>query len=303
MKEFVYKEVGKRERIDVYLKNCLGVSRAKIQELIKDGRVQVNGVELKVSYYLRDNDIILVEETIDSLKPLKVEPQKGFLSILYEDSHIIVLNKPSGLVTHPVRTGSEETLLNYILFHTLLVGGGSLRPGVVHRLDKDTSGVILFTKTEFAYENIVAQFKSRQVEKEYIALVKGSFSSPLKEVEMVISKDKREPLKMEEGFLRGKKSITRLRAVGYMRDKNISLVKAEPITGRTHQIRLVLSSLGFPIIGDKKYGVLSPLISRVGLHSSKISLIHPENGSRISFSAPLPTDMLNIVNTEILKEL
>jgi len=221
---------------------------------------------------------------------MEIEPEEGILDIIYEDEEIIVINKSPGVLTHPTFSVKKGTLINKLVFHTSLSDiGALLRPGVVHRLDKDTSGVIVFAKTDFTHRNLVEQFKNRKVEKIYLAVVEGKFYPEEKEVEFTVSPSKDNPTIMKVHYLRGKKTLTRIKVLKYF-DK-VTLVQARPVTGRTHQIRITLAHLGFPIIGDKKYGgEKSELISRTALHSYKLSFQHSGTGRFQTFCAPVPED-------------
>lgn len=303
MRVIVYKEEGKRERVDVYLKGLLNLSREKIKEFLKVGIISINDVVSEPSYQLRNGDIIKIKGELPDYNVESVEAEEGELQVLYEDDYILVVNKSAGVITHPTTLETKGTLLNFALSHSPLAGGSFLRLGIVHRLDKETSGVIVLSKKELSYENLVTQFKNRQVYKEYLALVKGRFPSTPKEIEFTIYPDKKKYTNMKVQYLRGKKTITQASIVEYIKDKNLSLVKAVPITGRTHQIRVALSSIGFPIIGDRKYGVVSSYINRVALHSYKISFKHPLKGDKVLFKAPLPYDFRSLIQDEILRKI
>jgi len=298
--QLIYRQADKKERIDNYLKRYLGLSRERIKELLKDGSISINSKKVKPSYCLHDNDKIEIKNSLPCSNEGYIEPQSGFLEILYEDIHILVVNKPSGIITHPTSNVQKDTLVNYVLFHTQIAGGLPSRPGVIHRLDRETSGVIVFAKTQFAYENLVQQFKNRQVDKEYLALVKGHFLSGSRNIEFSISPDKKAGTTMEVHYLRGKKTITKIDAIKYLKCYDITLVKVKPVTGRTHQIRLALASIGYPIIGDTKYGVKSVVINRVALHAYRISFYHPLEKTKIVFTAPLPPDLSAIIKPEFL---
>jgi len=303
VKEIIYCENSKRERIDIYLRKCLGFSREKIKEFLNSETIAVNGKKVGPAYLLHNKDRIEIKKLLVSQLENGIEPQKGYLEILHEDEHVIVINKPSGIITHPTAGISRGTLLNYVFFHTRLAGGSYPRTGVVHRLDRETSGVIIFSKTEISYESLIQQFKNRQIGKEYLALVKGFFSPGSRNIEFTVFPDKKERTTMEVHYLRGKKTVTRIDAVEYLGSHDITLVKAKPVTGRTHQIRLALASVGYPIIGDKKYGVSSSLINRVALHSYRISFRHPCGGDSVLFTAPLPEDLSAIIKPELLAQL
>ncbi len=277
------------ERIDKYLRNYLPLSRERIQKLIKCGSIVVNEKKVEPSYKLKIGDTIeIIQKEVETFS--LIPPENLPLDIIYEDEDIIVINKPSGILTHPTYHSIKGTLLNRILAHTRLSSvGAPLRPGVVHRLDKETSGVIVFAKSDSAYWDLVEQFKNRRVEKIYLAFVYGKFTPREKEVEFTIVPDRENPTRMKVKFLKGKKAITRIRVLKYC--NNFSLVEVKPLTGRTHQIRLTLKYLGFPILGDFKYGMESELIERTALHAYKLSFYHPRKSEKVEFTAPLPDDL------------
>jgi len=293
-KKIIYQD-KKRERIDAYLKTYLRISRERTKLLLKEGLILVRNSEVEPSYILKNGDEILIKEgCLDRATENKLLPEKYQLEIIYYDNDIIVINKPSGILTHPTEKVKSGTMVNFLLDITSLPDTGNpLRPGVVHRLDRDTSGAMVFARTYSAWENLVLQFKNRMVEKEYLAIVKGNFYPLRKEVEFTVSRSKENhTIKMEVHYLKGKKAVSIIEAIQYI--DGLTLVKVKPLTGRTHQIRLTLSHLGYPIIGDAIYGIKSPLISRVALHSYKISFYHPSTKERCQFKANIPDDFLKI---------
>ncbi len=277
-------------RIDKFLKEKTGISRERIKKLIEEGKILVNNKKIEPSYLLKENDIIkIIEEEIKSQNEIK--PEKGEIDIIYEDESIIVVNKPAGILTHPTHYIKTGTLINFLLYHTKLSNiGAPYRPGVVHRLDKETSGIIVFAKDNFSYWSLIEQFKNRIIKKEYYAIVEGKFPEKKKIVEFKVFPDKENPTKMKVHFLKGKDALTEIEVEKY--SENYTLLKIKPITGRTHQIRLTLSYLGYPIIGDEKYGRKNNLIGRMALHSYRISFIHPKHKKNVEFFASLPEDFL-----------
>ncbi len=294
-RKLIYENESGRERVDRYLKEHLGVSRERIKEYLKDGRILVNGKVAAPSCMLQQNDEITFNDDSFSGKAALIHPEPGNLEIIYSDVDIVAVNKPAGVITHPTNKILTGTLVNFLLYHTTLSSAGlPLRPGVVHRLDRETSGVIVFARTDTARENIISQFRNREVEKEYLAIVKGRFSPEKREVEFTVSHEKDNHMKMEVGYLRGKKALTIVEVDKYLGE--LTLVKAKPVSGRTHQIRLTLAHLGYPIIGDLKYGVKSDLIGRSALHSRRIVLSLPSTGRKVELKAEMPDDFLRIIN-------
>ncbi|MFN4227602.1 MAG: RluA family pseudouridine synthase [Candidatus Ratteibacteria bacterium] len=282
-------------RIDKFLKQELKISREKIKKLIEENKIVVNEKKIEPSYVLKKNDVIKIYAFEDLIDKEIIKPEKGEIDIIYEDEDIIVINKPSGIITHPTPKIKSGTLLNYILYHTKLSNiGAPYRMGVVHRLDKETSGVIVFAKNDFSYWSLIEQFKNRLVKKEYYAIVEGKFPEKKKIVEFKVSPDKENPTKMKVHFLKGKEAFTEIEVEKYIDD--LTLLKIKPITGRTHQIRLTLSYLGYPILGDTKYGQKkAEIVNRLALHSYKINFIHPKTGQYLEFYASFPEDFKKIL--------
>ncbi|HUV16245.1 MAG TPA: RluA family pseudouridine synthase [Pelolinea sp.] len=289
------------ERIDKYLTTCIPeYSRAQIQRLIAEGFVLVNDIQPRKSgLMLEKNDRIDIRFPLP--EPLDLVAEKIPLDILYEDKNVLFINKPAGMVVHPSAGHYSGTLVHAILSHLPdLEGiGGKKRPGIVHRLDKDTSGIILIAKNQESLRWLQRQFKSRDVEKKYIALVDGRPSTPKGRIIASIYRDKAHRKKMAiapEG--RGKHAETEYSTLKKFRDH--TLLSAHPITGRTHQIRVHLSSIQLPIVGDKVYGLKHPSINidRHFLHASEIVIRLPGEKRKTKFSAGLPVEL-----NQILKNL
>ncbi len=284
-----YKDSGKR--IDQFLvEKDFSLSRARIQTLIKDGFVKVNNKEVKCSYKVKLSDNIHL--IIPSEKPLELRPEPIDFEIIYEDPYVIVIDKPAGLVIHPAPGHYQGTLVHGLLYKCKDLSGigGVLRPGIVHRLDKDTSGIMLVAKNDLSHTHLMNQFKEGIIEKEYWALVHG----PVKEKEGIINMPiTRHPVKRKQMYVSesGKKAITLWRKIADL-SNDIALISANPRTGRTHQIRVHLSYIGYPILGDHIYGrKRGRFVSRQMLHSKRIAFQHPGTGKKLEFSSHLPEDM------------
>ncbi|RLB12653.1 MAG: RluA family pseudouridine synthase [Deltaproteobacteria bacterium] len=284
-----YKDSGKR--IDQFLvEKDFSLSRARIQTLIKDGFVKVNNKEVKCSYKVKLSDNIHL--IIPSEKPLELRPEPIDFEIIYEDPYIIVIDKPAGLVIHPAPGHYQGTLVHGLLYkcNDLSGIGGVLRPGIVHRLDKDTSGIMLVAKDDLSHRHLINQFKEGIIDKEYWALVHG----PVKEKEGIINMPiTRHPVKRKQMYVSesGKKAITLWRKIADL-SNDIALISANPRTGRTHQIRVHMSYIGYPILGDHIYGrKRGRFASRQMLHSKRIAFQHPGTGKKLEFSSHLPEDM------------
>lgn len=279
------------ERIDRFVaQNLPGVSREFCKKLIENRMITVNGQFVRPSQKLQKNDIVEIPDKIER-PSCTLEPDHGNLEILYEDEHIIIINKQPGVLTHPLPGQTRGTLVNVILAHTTLSSIGlPFRPGVVHRLDRDTSGCIIFAKTEKAHLNLVEQFKNRTIRKSYRAVVEGLFSKEIKEISVPLYVEKNGSGKVSVKFGRGKEAKTEIRVIGA--GKNATYLEARPITGRTHQIRVSLAFIGHPVLGDTRYGRFSVLIGRQALHAYSISFSHPETKRILTCTAKLPGDMV-----------
>lgn len=291
------------KRIDQYLSNLLPLSRTAIQKLIEEGLVSVNKKGVKTNYKIHPDDEIEVYIPCPAPTPLIPEPIP--LNILYEDEHILVVNKPSGLVVHPAPGHDSGTLVNALLYHCKdLKGiGGRERPGIVHRLDKDTSGVLIVAKSDFVHRHLSKQFKLHTVHRVYIALVQGVMKKNSGIIDIAIGRDTKDRKKISPRTVKPKHAITHFRVM--KRYKDATLIELKPMTGRTHQLRVHLSHLHHPVAGDKTYGgkgygKLGKLdIERLMLHALKLGITHPMTDSYIEFEAPLPEDMRGVMDAKL----
>jgi 23S rRNA pseudouridine1911/1915/1917 synthase len=275
-------------RLDTYLTQVLPTfSRAYLQKLIVQGHVLVNGQRTKANRRLNKVDRITVE-----LPPLSVRPLAELISltIIYEDEDILVIDKPAGLTVHPAPGHPSHTLVNAVLAHCpgLAMSDELMRPGIVHRLDKDTSGLIVIAKNDFAREYLAAQFKSRSVTKGYLVLVKGRLSPEKGIVEAPIGRDpgSRRRMAIVET---GKEASTQYQVREYL--DNYTLVEVTPLTGRTHQIRVHLSAIGYPVVGDAIYGTKSAYLNRQFIHACRLGFRLPSTKQYQEFTSPLPMDL------------
>jgi 23S rRNA pseudouridine1911/1915/1917 synthase len=276
-------------RLDKFVgEKCPELSRTRAQKLIAAGSITVNGRPAKASLKLDVGD--RVDVVIPPEPPSHLSPEAIPLRIIYEDSDLLVVDKPAGLAVHPAPGHPSHTLVNAVLDHLpgLAEDDASLRPGIVHRLDKDTSGLILVAKNRLAHENLSDQFKSRSVSKSYLVLVRGRLEPEEGVIEAAIGRDPRNRQRMAV-VSRGREARTKYRVVKYL--GKYTLLQISPETGRTHQIRVHLAAIGFPVVGDTVYGVPSPYLSRQFLHASKIGFRLPSTGEYVEFSSPLPPDL------------
>lgn len=292
------------QRLDVWLHSLHpDISRARLQQWIRTAQVKVNQSGQKPGYIIREGDQVHVEPP--PAVPVELTPEEIPLSILYEDNDILVLDKPAGLVVHPAPGHAGGTLVNALLHHCQdLAGiGGELRPGIVHRLDKDTSGVMVVAKNEQAMQGLSHSFKSRHVHKHYLALVRGQVTPETGRIETLIGRDPHHRKRMSAKVQRGRKAITNYRIRESFTEATLLDIEIE--TGRTHQIRVHMAHIGHPILGDSEYGrARAPAgnsrVERQMLHAACLALLHPRTGLPLEFTAPLPADMRTWI--QILRE-
>ena len=295
-------------RLDGYLASQIeGWSRARLQRLIESEDVLVNGKPAKPSYKLREHDELEVELIAPALTSFTPEPIP--IEIVYEDETLVVVNKPAGLVVHPAAGIHSGTLANALAYHfQQLPNASSVRPGIVHRLDRDTSGLLVVAKTEAALENLSDQFRARTVYKSYAALVHGRVNSDSGKIEQPLARDPSNRTRM--AVVRGGRSALTLYRVN-RRFNRFTLLDVELKTGRTHQIRVHLAWLKHPVVGDETYGggrdntIQDPklksqirALNRHFLHAERLAFEHPASGERVLFHSPLPPELSNLL-TEI----
>jgi 23S rRNA pseudouridine1911/1915/1917 synthase len=284
------------KRLDQFLRERLPqYSRARLQDWIEQGRVLVNGSPDKRSYLLKGAERIHVRPS--DLAPLRATPEDLPLEVLYEDADVIAINKPAGMVVHSGAGQHSGTLVNALLhrFGKLSSVGGDLRPGIVHRLDRFTSGVILVARGDTAHRNLAEQFASRQVEKIYVALVHGRVQNDQGRMDTPIARDPVRRVRMTARLAHGRQAITSYQVL--KRFANFSLLEVKIGTGRTHQIRVHLASVGHPVAGDKLYGAPVGALGRYFLHARQIAFSSPGTGERITVSAPLPAELEDYLGT------
>jgi len=294
-------------RLDHYLRDVLGFSRSHAKKLIDSGYVKVNGGILKAGKMVLSTDDIVVDDSADEIFEIKAEPLK--CEILFEDDDFLALNKPSGVITHPSEeTGQYSgTIVNQTLKKVEVGAGDPLRPGIVHRLDKDTSGVLLIAKTKVAFSYLVDLFKSRSIKKTYLALVCGILEHKKGIIDSPISRSSRDRKKMDisnDHEAKEAKSLYRVLDEFSVDGADfVSLVEIDLLTGRTHQIRVHMKAIGHPVVGDNVYGKRSVNscfekifgLNRQFLHAHLLEFKHL-NGKKIKITAPLPMDLQNVLN-------
>ncbi|NYV27538.1 RluA family pseudouridine synthase [Streptobacillus felis] len=280
------------ERIDVYLSRILDETRSRIQELIKSENILVNDKKTKASYKVSAGDNILVE--IPEVKEVDIKAQNIDIDIVYEDEYLAIINKYAGMVVHPSKGHEENTLVNAIMFKIKDLSGinGDLRPGIVHRLDKNTSGLIIIAKDDKTHNRLTEMFKNKEIKKIYYAIVKGNIKKKSGRIETMIGRNPNDRKKMAV-VESGKLAITNYEVVDS--NEKYSLVKVNLETGRTHQIRVHLSHFFFPILGDDVYGRKDEY-ERQMLHAYSLEFIHPITNKEIKVLGQIHKDFINALN-------
>ena len=282
-------------RLDKYLMNKTDISRSKIQEMIKQELVLLNGKKTKNSYVLKLNDVI--EITGELKEETDANPEKMDLDIVYEDDDLMVINKPSGLVVHPAAGHFSGTLVNGLLAHTnnLSTNNGNIRPGIVHRIDKDTSGLLVVAKNDKTHEALSKQLKDKTLSRIYVALVQGRINHDTGTIDAPIGRDINDRKKMCVTDQNSKEAITHFKVIE--RYKNATLIECKLETGRTHQIRVHMSYIKHPIINDPVYGSRKK-VNDFGqmLHAKEIGFIHPRTKKYMTFKCDTPKEFNEIVS-------
>ena len=279
-------------RLDVFLSRSLpDISRSKIHAIIKDGRAKVNGKVAKPAFFLKAFDKIQL--SLPEIPKQSLQPYPFEVNIIYEDDDVIVVNKPSGITVHPPHAGCANTLVNALIYMKKeLAPVSPLRPGVVHRLDNETSGVMVLAKNSRSYLNLVEQFRQRAVRKEYRAIVWGVMAKEHQVVDMPLARDSRNRLQMKVSFLNSKNACTEINVADRLSDATVLSLKIH--TGRMHQIRVHLKFLGYPIAGDRKYGKKDHC-GQMLLHAYKLGFNHPSGNDFREFVAPLPERFVKFI--------
>ena len=283
-------------RLDQFLAGELKEhSRSYIQKLIKEGRVTVGDKKEKPGCRLKVEDSVVI--CVPPLKELEVLPEKMDLDIIYEDEDVVVVNKARGMVVHPAAGNLNGTLVNALLYHCKNLSGinGVIRPGIVHRLDKDTSGIMICAKNDAAHLSLSQQIQAKTAQRTYLAVVRGNIKTDSGVIETLIARDKNDRKKMAVVKEGGRYAVTEYEVLE--RFGKYTIVRCRLRTGRTHQIRVHMEYLGYPLVGDPKYSPMKTPFSIQGqaLHSQTLEFTHPRTGERLSFEAPLPEDMHKIV--------
>lgn len=312
--EFIIPEGKQKERLDVFLTNSIeNATRSKVQKLIESKNVTVNGKFVKASYLIQPKDVIFAIQPI-APRPEKAEPEDIPLDIVYEDEYLLIINKPAGMVTHPAYSNYTGTLVNALLHHSNKLSNinEDFRPGIVHRIDKETSGLLVVAKDDWTHAKLAEQFSKHTTEREYWAVAWGIFKERKGEINHNIARSKKDRKKFTYSQTEGKTAKTLYEVITEY--DFTSLVKLNLKTGRTHQIRVHLSSINHPIFGDPTYGGrelvcgsslpkiknrlhnLLKIIPRQALHAKTLGFIHPKKNEFVRFDSELPEDMKTLIS-------
>ena len=273
-------------RIDSYLADKLSISRSKVQKLIKEDKVQVNGKNINANYLVKANDEIAINDDLNY--EITIEPENIPLDVIYEDNDLMVINKESGMVVHPAPGHYTKTLVNALLYRFNISKTSNMRPGIVHRLDKDTSGLMLVAKNEETHEKLASMIANKEVERHYLAITEGVIKSDTGTIDAPIGRDPNNRQKMQVTDVNAKNAITHFK--GLERFKKNTLIECILETGRTHQIRVHLAYIGYPILNDPTYS--KGKCSEFGqmLHSTSIKFKHPRTNEELYFKVEPPQE-------------
>ncbi|MDP4096914.1 RluA family pseudouridine synthase [Paenibacillus sp. P96] len=293
--EWTVDPAAAKNRIDKYIADRMtDVSRSQIQLWIGDGRVLVNGAAVKANYKVLENDRI--ELSVPEPESVDIAPENIPLDVVYEDSDVIVVNKPRGLVVHPAPGHASGTLVNALMYHCRDLSGinGELRPGIVHRIDKDTSGLLMAAKNDKSHASLAAQLKEHSVNRRYVALVHGNLSHDQGTVDAPIGRDAGDRKMFTVTDRNSKHAVTHFLVLERFGDYTLLELKLE--TGRTHQIRVHMKFIGHPLVGDPLYGRSKGIrMDGQALHAAVLGFVHPVTGDDLEFNAPLPQDMEDVL--------
>ena len=312
--EFVIPVGKQKQRLDVFLTNSVeNATRSKVQKLIESKNVTVNGKFVKASYLVQPNDVIIATHPI-SPRPEKAEPEDIPLDIIYEDEFLLIINKPAGMVAHPAYANYTGTLVNALLHHSNKLSklNEEFRPGIVHRIDKETSGLLVVAKDDWTHAKLAEQFSKHTIEREYWAVAWGLFKERKGEINQNIARSKKDRKKFTHSDKEGKSATTFYEVIDEF--DFTSLVKLNLLTGRTHQIRVHLASINHPVFGDSTYGGreliygsslpkvknrlnnLLKIMPRQALHAKTLGFIHPKKNKLVRFDSELPDDMKTLIS-------
>ena len=304
--KYIVDENDKKKRLDKFLQEKdLNITRSYIKTLIEEGYVKVNEEKVKSGYSLKKDDVIDI--TIKEDETCDINPENIPLEIVYEDDDIIIVNKPKGMVVHPANGNYTGTLVNALMYShkdKLSSINGSIRPGIIHRIDKDTSGILVVAKNDEAHKKLSSIFKVHDIKREYIALVKGIVKEDRLDINLPIGRSAKDRKKMAVTNKNSREAITHIEVLERFYASNVTLVKATLETGRTHQIRVHMSYMHHPIVGDEVYGKKDPKFKVTGqmLHAKLLGFKHPTTNEYVEFESEIPEYFKDILDTLERKE-
>lgn len=304
--KYIVDENDKKKRLDKFLQEKdLNITRSYIKTLIEEGYIKVNEEKVKSGYSLKKDDV--VDITIKEDETSDINPENIPVDIVYEDDDIIIVNKPKGMVVHPANGNYTGTLVNALMYShkdKLSSINGSIRPGIVHRIDKDTSGILVVAKNDEAHKKLSSIFKVHDIKREYIALVKGIVKEDRLDINLPIGRSAKDRKKMAVTNKNSREAITHIEVLERFYSSNVTLVKATLETGRTHQIRVHMSYMHHPIVGDEVYGKKDPKFKVTGqmLHAKLLGFKHPTTNEYVEFESEIPEYFKDILDTLERKE-
>ena len=304
--KYIVDENDKKKRLDKFLQEKdLNITRSYIKTLIEEGYIKVNEEKVKSGYSLKKDDV--VDITIKEDETCDINPENIPVDIVYEDDDIIIVNKPKGMVVHPANGNYTGTLVNALMYShkdKLSSINGSIRPGIVHRIDKDTSGILVVAKNDEAHKKLSSIFKVHDIKREYIALVKGIVKEDRLDINLPIGRSAKDRKKMAVTNKNSREAITHIEVLERFYSSNVTLVKATLETGRTHQIRVHMSYMHHPIVGDEVYGKKDPKFKVTGqmLHAKLLGFKHPTTNEYVEFESEIPEYFKDILDTLERKE-
>ena len=304
--EYIVSREDAKKRLDIYLKEKNEkLTRSYIKKLLEDGNILVNNKNEKSGYMIKENDKITLN--LPDVKPIEARPEDIKLNIIYEDDDIIIVDKEKGMVVHPANGNYTGTMVNSLMYShkgSLSSINGVIRPGIVHRIDKDTSGILVVAKNDNAHKKLSEQFKVHSIKRKYVALVKGIIKEDKLDINLPIGRSSKDRKKMAVTYKNSKEAITHIAVLKRFYNSNVTFIEASLETGRTHQIRVHMSYIGHPLVGDEVYGKKDSKFKVEGqmLHARLLGFIHPTKNEYVEFTSDIPKEFKNLLETLEKKE-
>ena len=304
--EYIVSREDAKKRLDIYLKEKNEkLTRSYIKKLLEDGNILVNNKNEKSGYMIKENDKITLN--LPDVKPIEARPEDIKLNIIYEDDDIIIVDKEKGMVVHPANGNYTGTMVNSLMYShkgSLSSINGVIRPGIVHRIDKDTSGILVVAKNDNAHKKLSEQFKIHSIKRKYVALVKGIIKEDKLDINLPIGRSSKDRKKMAVTYKNSKEAITHIAVLKRFYNSNVTFIEASLETGRTHQIRVHMSYIGHTLVGDEVYGKKDSKFKVEGqmLHARLLGFIHPTKNEYVEFTSDIPKEFKNLLETLEKKE-